>query len=453
MTVWGTATLASTGHCMSQDPRVTLATSPMTPAQVVVVAITVAITALDGFDVLSIAFASPGIAREWGIGGGKLGVVLGAELAGMMVGSITLGGLCDRVGRRYTMLGCLAVMALGMAMAATARGVYDLSAWRVFTGLGIGGILAASNAVASEFANARRRDLSVSLMAIGYPLGAIFGGKVAAVLLKGGNWRAVFEFGALATAIFLPIVYFWVPESVAWLCQKQPARALEAVNRSLKRLGRAAVDALPAPIRLAQRPPLAEIFRPELAATTILVTLTYFMHITTFYFIIKWVPKIVVDMGFAMSTAANVLVWTNVGGATGGAVLGLLTHRLGLKPLTVAMLLGSAVMVTVFGHGQATLAQLSLICATAGFCTNGAVVGIYAVLARAFPTELRATGTGFAIGAGRGGAALAPAVAGFLFQAGFGLQAVAVLMSVGSLLSAICMSMVRLKTRDSIADA
>ena len=211
---------------MNTDPRKLLANAPMSVLQVIAVAITVGLNALDGFDVLSISFASPGIASEWGVARGALGVVLSMELLGMAVGSLVLGGLADRIGRRPTLLGCLAVMALGMYMASTAHSVVDLSVWRVFTGLGIGGVLAACNAVAAEFSNAKRRNLSVSIMAIGYPVGAVIGGVIAAHLLKGSDWRVVFHFGAIVTAVFIPLVYIFIPESVPWLSQKQPNGAL-----------------------------------------------------------------------------------------------------------------------------------------------------------------------------------------------------------------------------------
>jgi benzoate transport len=426
---------------MNNDPRELLSASPMTRMQILAVATTVALTGLDGFDVLSISFASPGISREWGIDRAALGVVLSMELLGMAIGSILLGGVADRLGRRRTLLGCLVLMTLGMAMVSGVGGLTALCIWRVITGLGIGGMLASNNAVAAEFSNVRRRDLSVSLMAIGYPLGAIIGGSIAAHLLKSGNWRVVFEFGAASTAMFLPIVFWCVPESVGWLCQTQPPGALARINRSLARLGYAPIEALPARVARTSRGTLIDIFRPGLALTTTLITMTYFLHITTFYFIIKWVPKIVVDMGFAASAAAGVLVWANVGGAAGGAVLGLLTQRVGLKALTVALLICSTFTVALFGHGQADLAGLSLICALTGFCTNGGVVGIYAVLARAFPTELRATGTGFAVGVGRGGAVVAPIIAGLLFNAGIGLQLVAIIMAAGSLAAAVCLAL------------
>jgi len=423
----------------------------MTRAQVRVVAITVGLCALDGFDVLAISFASPGIAHEWRINRAALGVVLSMELLGMGIGSIVLGGFADRIGRRYTVLGCLLVMTLGMAMATTAHSVFDLSLWRVFTGLGIGGMLASLNAIASEFANSRRRDLCVSLMAIGYPLGVIVGGSIAAMLLARSEWRTVFEFGAVVSALLIPIVFLLVPESVVWLCQRQPARALERVNDSLTRLGYPYIQSLPAPVARSPRVGLAGIFRPELILTTLLVTLAYSLHVTTFYFILKWIPKIVVDMGFTASTAAGVLVWANVGGAIGGAVLGLLTYRIGLKALTITWLLASTAMVAAFGHSQADLAQLSLICALAGFCTNGGIVGLYAILARAYPTDSRAAGTGFAIGIGRSGAVLAPITAGYLFQADWGLQAVAFTMGAGSLLAALAVAMLRVAPRQVVA--
>ncbi len=431
-----------------RDPRQVIDSSPMSAIQIVVIAITVGLNALDGFDVLSISFASPGIAHDWGIDRAALGFVLSMELIGMGLGSILLGGVADKIGRRRTLLGCLAVMSAGMLMATQAKGVYSLSLWRIVTGLGIGGMLASINAVAAEFSNSRRRGLNVSLMAIGYPLGAVAGGSIAAVLLKQGDWRAVFWFGAAATAFFIPLVFFLVPESIAWLCQRQPANALINVNRGLARMGHEPVPALPTVAVLARRHSLADIFGPNLVRITVLVSLAYFLHITSFYFLVKWLPKIVVDMGFTASSAAGVLVWTNVGGATGGAVLGLLSLRFGLKYLTMGVLSMSTVMLAVFGRGQANLGSLALVCAIAGFFTNAGIVGLYGILAQVFPAYLRATGTGFAIGLGRAGSVLAPIIAGFLFRAGYGLESVSVTIGIGSLAAAVALWFLPFKTED-----
>ncbi|MBN1238974.1 MAG: MFS transporter [Gammaproteobacteria bacterium] len=426
----------------------------MSRLQIFAVAVTIGLNALDGFDVLAISFASPGIAAEWGIDPAALGFVLSMELIGMSVGSVLLGGVADRLGRRGTMLGCLVLMAFGMFMATTTRGIVDLSLWRIVTGLGIGGMLAATAAVAAEFSNRRRRDLCVSLMAIGYPIGAVLGGSIAAQLLAEHGWRSVFYFGAAVTAAFIPIVFFFVPESVHWLARKQPAGAFERINRTLRRMGHAAIRALPEIPADARGRSGSDLFAPALLGTTVIVAAAYFFHIMTFYFVLKWVPKIVADMGFAASSAAGVLVWANVGGAVGGAVLGLLTQRFNVKALTIGAMVLSTVLVTVFGRSPEDLARLSMLCAFAGFFTNGAIVGMYAIFAKAFPTHVRASGTGFSIGVGRGGSVLGPVLAGFLFDGGVGLPTVALVMGLGSLLAAGVLMLLKLEPKSpEAADA
>jgi MFS family permease len=343
-------------------------------------------------------------------------------------------------------------MSGGMFMATTVSSPVELSIWRVVTGLGIGGMLAAINAVAAEFSSQQKRHLSVSLMSIGYPVGAVLGGIVATQLLKTSDWRSVFYFGSLVTAVLIPVVFFAVPESVHWLSRKQPVGALDKINRALARMGHAAISSLPSIAPDVRKRSITDIFAPGLVAVTMIVTVAYFFHITTFYFIMKWVPKIVADFGFPASSAGEVLVWGNVGGATGGAVFGFLTLRFGVKALTICVMLLSTVMVTMFGRTPADLQQLSLICAAAGFCTNAAIVGMYAILAQAFPTHVRASGTGFAVGVGRGGSVLAPIIAGYLFTAGYTLPTVAFMMSLGSLVAAGVLSLLKLEGDRALAE-
>jgi len=418
----------------------------MTAAQIIVVVMTVFLNAMDGFDVLSIAFASPGIAKEWGIAQTALGVVLSMELIGMVFGSILIGGVADKIGRRPTLLGCLCVMAVGMLGATTAASPVQLSIWRVFTGIGIGGMLAGTNAVVSEFTNKKWRALCISLMVIGYPLGGTFGGMFASKLLATHNWRSVFYFGAAAAAILLPALFFLVPESVHWLTRKQPANALNRINAALKRLGHAAVAGLPEVHESDRKKSVGDIFSPGLISVTLLLTAAYFLHIITFYFILKWTPKIVVDMGFAPSAAGGILTWANFGGALGGAAFGLLTARIGLKPLTIAILLCNAVGVAIFGRTPANLDTMAVLAAFAGFLGNAGVSGLYSLVAYAFPTHVRATGTGFVIGVGRGGAVLSPILAGFLLEKGSTLPIVGMVMGAGSLLAALVLIFLKVGT-------
>ncbi len=437
---------------MAEDPRRTLADAPMQRPQIVAIALCVLLNALDGFDVLSISFASPGIAKEWGVDRAALGIVLSMELIGMMAGSIGLGALCDRIGRRPTILGCLAIMGSGMAMAMHAGNIEMLSIFRLFTGIGIGGMLAATNAVTAEFASARRRNMAIAIMAGGYPVGAIVGGSISSMMFAAGHdWRSVFALGAVATALCIPLTWILLPETVSFLVHKRGPNALERVNVLMRRLGHAAIDALPAPDPGGARGGIGQLFRPGLAAMTMLLTLAYFAHILTFYFILKWTPKIVVDLGFSPASAGSVLVWANIGGAVGALAFSLLTQRFPVRWLSIGAMLLSTVMVAGFGHAPANIATLSLIVAIAGFCTNGGIVGLYAMIAQSFPTALRASGTGFAIGVGRGGAALSPIVAGFMFQGGIGFPGVALTMALGSVVAAGAIFLLRYEERAALA--
>ncbi len=420
--------------------------------QVTAVAITIGLNALDGFDVLSIAFASPGIAAEWHPTKTALGWLQSMELSGMALGSILLGGIADRIGRRATILGCLVVMAAGMFLATTAGGMVPLSVYRVITGLGIGGTLAAINAVAAEFSNARARNLSVSIMSLGYPIGAVVGGIIVTELLKGHDWRTIFYFGCAFTVIFIPLVFWLVPESVPWLIRKQPAGALEKVNRTLRRMGHAAVDALPAVTPEVRSRSSGDIFRPALIATTVIVTATYFFHVMSYYYVAKWTPKIVVDMGFTQSQGSAVLTWANVGGLIGGAVLGVLTLRFDVKRLTVGVMVLGAIAVSAFGRSPHQLGALSLLCAFAVFCMNAGIVGMYAIFAHVFPTHVRASGTGFAIGVGRGGSVIGPPLAGWLFDRHYSLPTVSMVLAVGTLVAAGILSTLKLKRDKPAAD-
>src|SRR5215813_4886753 len=209
----GQALCRAPGETMTgQDPKSIIDDGAMGTAQWLAVFVTVGLNALDGFDVLSISFASPGIAREWGIDKATLGWVLSMELFGMAAGSLLLGGVADKVGRRPTILGCLIAMALGMFGAAHAHGVVDLLFWRLLTGLGIGGTLAAINAAAAEHSNRRWRSFAMALMVIGYPLGGVIGGLFVQKLLASATWHSVFIAGGWVTADFQPIVRHVVPE-------------------------------------------------------------------------------------------------------------------------------------------------------------------------------------------------------------------------------------------------
>ena len=438
----------------------------MSVMQMTVVVITVALNALDGFDVLSISIAARTIRDDLGIGDSLTGLLLSMELVGMALGSIVLGRYADVWGRRPMMLACLAAMTLGMFMVTTDPGflagmvhpvltsipwfrdwpveLVHISIWRIITGLGIGGMLASINACVAEYSNTKKKHMNVALMSIGYPVGASMGGFIASGLIDSYGWHSTFFLGFGMTLVLIPIVYFFVPETIAWQVRNQKEGTLEKVNATMKKMGHAPVDTLPDVRAELDRKSHDNIFTPKLIRTTAIVTVAYFFHIMTFYFILKWTGVIVEDRGFLASEATRVLSWINVGGATGGALIGFLTLRYDLRRLTIGAMVISTIMVAIYGSVGSDLFQMTLICIACGFFINAAINGMYAIFAHAYPTQVRAAGTGFAIGVGRGGSILAPIAAGFMFEGGIGVPFVAGVMGCGSLFAAIALLFLRL---------
>lgn len=412
--------------------------SPMSWRQSCIVALCVFLISIDGYDVLSISFAAPGIAEEWGIDRAALGIVLSMELIGMGLGAFILGGIADRIGRRPVALFSLCVMTLGMVGATIAQTISTLCIVRLLTGLGIGGVLASISAMSAEFSNLKNRNFCVSLMATGYPLGVIVGGTVASMLLVNFDWRSVFLFGSIISFFAIPLTWVLLPESISFLDRKRPHHALERINKTLKHIGKAPIAELPAPKQSQEKIGVSRLFQADLMKPTMLLTIAYFAHMMTFYYIMKWIPKLVVDMGFPPTLSGSVLVWANVGGISGCIILSLLTHKFSTQKLVVVALLLSAITVTLFGLEYHSIAELSIVTAAIGFFTNASIVGLYAIIARAFPTEVRAGGTGFILGVGRAGAVCGPIAAGFLLQSGMGsLLTASMVMACGSVIAAL----------------
>ena len=423
-------------HRATRDARSTIEQGAMTWRQVLIVLLCVLLNGLDGFDVLSISFASPGIVAEWGVDRAALGIILSIELVGMALGSIILGRAADRLGRVPIMLVSLLVMAAGMSAAALSTGLIMLGVVRLATGIGIGGMLACNNAVVAEVSSLKYRAAAVALMAAGYPFGAIVGGSIASSLLADGTWRDIFWLGAGMTIAFLPAIILLVPESPEIILRRShPDHALARLNRTMTRLGHAPLDAV-VPIARDEAADKAGLFRGPMRRITTLLVIAYFFHMLMFYFLLKWIPKIVVDLGYEPSSAGSVLVWANIGGVTGSLLFSYLTTRLPLRGLLIGVFALSFLALAWFGISATGLGELKTSAALVGFFANAGIVGLYALLAASYPAHLRAGGTGLVIGLGRGGAAAGPAVAGFLFVGGFGLPVVALMMGAGSLVAA-----------------
>ncbi|WP_298955382.1 MFS transporter [uncultured Methylobacterium sp.] len=425
------------------DPRVAIRNGDMTRFQVVVVALCILICALDGFDVLVVAFTAAAIARDFGLSPADLGLLFGAGLAGMGLGALLIGPLGDRVGRRNTVLLCLAILCVGMLAAAACRSLTELALVRLFTGLGIGGGLANINIVVAEYASDRRRNLAISLMSLGYPIGATLGGAVSVYLIAAFGWPSVYVFGGLVALALVPAVLAFMPESIEYLIARRPADALAQVNRVLARMDRPPLAALPPASRAeAGLGPLALLRAPH-AGRTAATCLAYFCVMTTCYFFLSWTPKVLTELGLSISGGISGAMLMNLGGVAGCLLFGALARGIGTRRLAAAMMVGLFVTAATFGLVPAVPAVLLVATLTIGFFLYASINAMYAVVPAVFPVTARTTGNGLAMSVGRLGAVAGPGLAGLLMAAGWDRAGYCLVLAAPMLIAAASLAWVR----------
>ncbi|MFI4944377.1 MAG: MFS transporter [Burkholderiales bacterium] len=403
------------------DVRGAIDEGPISPFQATAIGLCVVLNMLDGFDVLVMAFTASEVAKEWSLSGAALGALLSAGLFGMSGGSLFVAPWADRYGRRATTLFCLGLITLGMLLSSLAQSPAQLTALRVLTGVGVGGILASLTVITSEYAPKRWRVSAISLSATGYPIGATLGGTIAAYLITSFGWRSAFLFGALASGIMIPVVARSLPESLDFLLARRPKDALPRMNELLRRMGRPAVAALPERAIGEPKPgnPLGRLFAPAVAAQTALLWSAFFLTMLTFYFATSWTPKLLVAAGLSTRQGITGGVLLNLGGILGGSLFTYFASRAPLKLLASLCLAGTAAGMMLFGAFATDLLAAFLIAFLVGITLFGSMVGLYAAAPSLYPAAIRTTGMGWAIGMGRVGAILAPFCAGLLVDRGW----------------------------------
>jgi benzoate transport len=418
----------------------------MTHFQIGIVVLCIAIAGLDGFDVLVVAFTAPAIAHDWSLDSASLGGLFSAGLAGMGFGALLIAPLGDKLGRRPAVLLCLGILLLGMLASSSAQGLRELAALRFFTGLGIGGVLANINVIVAEYAPARRRDLCIALMSVGYPIGATLGGGAAVYLMEIWSWRSVYVFGGLVALLLIPVALVHLPESIAFLLARRPAGALEKANRILGRLGRSPMATLPPalPTAEAQRQQsVLAIFRSPFLGSTLVTSFLYFSVMATCYFLLSWTPKLLTELGLSISGGISGSLLMNIGGTVGCILYGLYSNRLGVWRLGALFMLGLSAMTLVFGTLPANRILLLGAALALGFCLHTSITMLYVVVPTVFPAAVRATGTGFSMSMGRVGAVVGPLLAGWLMSAGFGRPVYFAALAIPMLLAIACLYRLR----------
>ena len=379
---------------------------------------------LDGMDVQAIAYSAPEISNQWAINPQTLGIVFSAALVGMTIGAMFLSPFTDRIGRRKMILISLVMIGAGMIGTSFAQTVTHLVVLRFLTGLGIGSILASSTSMVAEFAPNRIRNVCITIYHSGYPIGAIITGFIATWLIPEYGWRPLFMLAGVISLGMLPLVYLYLPESMDFLLATRPPDALQRINAILKRMSHPSMEQLP-PQEARQHSVIGGVgalLQDGRAVSTLLLWLAFFMSFAALYFLFSWVVKLANDSGLPLEDAMYAGIAMNMGAFFGSVSLGHFSGKAGLKKVIFLYFLGAVCMIIPYGFFRGDVPVVLTMIFILMLFVQGAFAGLYVVAARLYPTEIRTTGVGWAIGAGRFGAVFGPAAAGFMLGAGLSIS-------------------------------
>ena len=423
---------------MSNPVQKLINESAMSSAQIIAIGICILLNMMDGFDILVMSFTASPVSQEWQLENSTLGLLLSAGLFGMAAGALFLSSYADKLGRKTMIIFCLTIMGSGMLISGFTQNYVQLGVVRFITGIGIGGMIASLNTIVAEFSSEKRRSFSVTLLQTGNPIGGVLGGLVAVYLIANYGWRSAFIVGGIASLALLPLVLWKLPESLSFLTNTQPKGALEKVNKILLSFGHKSIAKLPAKPKtdIQNNTGVKTLFAPGKSSSTLYLWLAFFMIMFSFYFIMSWTPKLLVQAGLSTSAGISGSIILNLGGIIGAPILGFLAAKRKLQTLIGSYMFATALLMVVFGFLTSNFFPALFVAIFLGFFLFGSIIGLYALAPNVYDVNNRAAGIGYAIGIGRIGAVLAPFVAGTLLDANL---SVPVLFTIFAIPMLVCM--------------
>jgi MFS transporter, AAHS family, 4-hydroxybenzoate transporter len=363
---------------------------------------------LDGMDVMVVSYASPNISKDWSISPQSLGIVFSAGLLGMSIGAMFLAPRADKIGRKSMILICNLLMGVSVFATSWSNSVEMLTFFRVISGIGIGGMLASTATLTAENAPTKTKDFWVSFVMSGYPIGAVISGLVAANIIPKYGWQTMFQVAGVTTFITLPIVFLFLKESTEFL------------DKSVFK----------------KSPAVGVLLTDNYKKSTLMLWIAIFMAFASLYFLVTWIPKLASATGLSVELAIYAGTVFNVGAFCGIISQGYLSGKFGLQKTIFSYLILSALLMLIFGFFNGSILVLILF-GLIGFGIQGGFVGMYSLAARLYPTEIRATGVGWAVGAGRIGAIFGPILGGILIGAGLSMTTNFMIFAIPTLIGGI----------------
>jgi MFS transporter, AAHS family, 4-hydroxybenzoate transporter len=376
---------------------------------------------VDGFDAQAMGYVAPALTADLQVPRSVLGSVISSGLVGMMVGALVSGPVADRVGRKPVLIASALVFGVGSLLTATAQTIDALTTFRVLTGLGMGGAMPNAIALTSEYMPRRRRATAVTSMICGFSLGAAVGGLVAATIIPRFGWESVFIVGGVAPIVIAVAAWFLLPDSIRFLLVRGGDDA--RVRRYLTRIAPDVVlpqELSPAAEELqpVRGMIVGQLFTEGRAVATGLIWVVYFMNLLNLYFLNSWLPTIISDDGIPVGTAIRLTSLFQIGGIGGALLLGRLLDRSFSFWVLAACYAWAALSVYLVGESGASVGLLAVTITCAGVGIIGGQNTSHALTAEFYPTRIRSTGLGWALGIGRIGSIVGPILGGYLLAQG-----------------------------------
>ena len=416
---------------MSQAVNVTdlIDSRPISRLQMLVFGLCSLAALLDGADSQSIGIAGPLIAAEFGMTMGSFTPALSAGLLGATIGALTFGTLGDWVGRKRALILAMLLLSVFTLLTAFAGSFPELLAIRFLGGLGLGGATPCFITLAAEYAPRRRRAMLASVLWAAYPLGASLGGVVNAYVIPALGWRTVFYVGGGLPLLVAAAMVLLLPESLGYLVARgdAPARARAIVAKLDSSLD-GTETRLFATTEATAGTGVKHLFTRGRALSTILLWAIFFCAFGTTTIIVLLTPTLFKASGLSLSTAALMVGLNNFVGVAGMASAGRLVERFGPLILLPAFWIG-AVILALLGSvaGSATLSAICM--ALLGLTVLLGASGGIALAATSYPTAIRSTGVGWAMGTGRFGQVCSPLLVGLMLRSDWGPARILAVMS------------------------
>ena len=385
--------------------------------QILIFGLCAAVAAFEGFDAQAIGYVAPALIEAHVLKPPQLGPVFSVGLVGLMLGALFVAPLADRFGRRPVIL--VSTLLFGVFSLATARadGINQFLLLRFLTGLGLGGSMPNAIALTSEYAPARRRALMVMMMFNGFTLGSLVGGLVSAQMVPTYGWNWVFLVGGALPLILAPVLVFFLPESLRYLATTKAAAAkiAQLVRRVAPDIDVDAETRFVVQEETKARMSVRRLLTEGRALRTILLWIIFFMSLLDVYLLVNWLPTMMKAVGAPLRTAILIGAVLQLGGLVGPFPLGYLLDRAGPSRTMGPAYLLAAVSIVLIGVFASTSIPLTmLVVFMAGFGVIGGQCAANAVAATSYPTEIRTTGVGWALGIGRVGSIVGPLLGGLL---------------------------------------